>query len=405
METHFYFTIGILLLIIIIALAIGIYFSDFFDTEGFQSLNKSQILDMSQCSINTPGCNQNINYYDEKGFLKNGNFLNLPDKFYLDSDNILQPVPYGNVVTSDHRSYKVDTSYNFGVFSAIKDLVNNVLTPVIPCDRELRMYKTNITYPNPAYYPFKPTVCADVSYITVVDDKPIINYGEIIIPNGYYIDSKTGIVKVVPYGYEAEADKRVIRMTVDFANQVSSTSYNQNNFNLSYHTDASDISTYSDNGNAGAGKMWILDQSGNLVSVPYSDISGTTLYNEPGSFRFGSSNYVPNYEESVYLSKLTNISTVTPVINSTKSAAGFCSALYPDTNALEQACNALDTNACGSTSCCTLLGGEKCVYGSESGPHFKSNYSNFMVKNPEFYYYQGKCYGNCQETQVMQLAY
>jgi hypothetical protein len=65
---------------------------------------------------------------------------------------------------------------------------------------------------------------------------------------------------------------------------------------------------------------------------------------------------------------------------------------------LEQKCNSLDKNTCASTSCCALLGGQKCVYGNETGPFFKVNYSNFLIKNPEFYYYQGKCYGNCSRS-------
>lgn len=384
MDSKIIYVIVILVFILIISLAIGMYYSyNFMNQEGFQSLSKSQIIDMSQCTMNIPGC-RNINYYDSVGKLQNGNFLNLPNNLYLDSNNTLQPVPYGNIVSSDHQSYKVDSKYSIGKFSVINNLKEDAIINPTTCIRMQTMF----------YYPNTNVVCADVSFITINDDIQTINNGEIIIPDGYYIDSKTGLVKVIPYGYKADRDKRSISMTTDYSNQVSSTSYNSNNLDLTYHTDISNNSTL-DSSTAGSGKMWILDQSGNLISIPYSDISGSTLYNEPGSFRFGSSNYIPNYEESVYLSKLTNISTLTPVNNSTAYASGFCSALYPNKNALEQACNALDTNACGSTSCCALLGGEKCVYGSEAGPYFKSNYSNFMIKNTEFYYYQGKCYGNC----------
>jgi hypothetical protein len=27
----------------------------------------------------------------------------------------------------------------------------------------------------------------------------------------------------------------------------------------------------------------------------------------------------------------------------------------------------------------------------------RSNYSNFEIKNRDYYYYQGKCYGNCNQ--------
>ena len=398
MEFKFYFIIGLLLLIISIALVIEIYFFNNKDTEyrevgndgkeGFQTLSRANIANMQTCSGNNIDC-ININYYDYSGTLINGNFLKktLPSNMYLDTNNILQGVPYGNIVNPDYKGYSAKTDIT--KYTNIEKLGYDALTNPQKCDKS----KTTLYYP---INPVNPTiVCADVSYITMNDDKAVINYGEIIIPQDYYIDSSSGLVKAVPYGFSAAPDKRSIIINIDFSKQLSSTSYNSNNYDVEYHSDPTDINKFSDASTAGPGKMWILDNCGNLVSVPYSDIKGSTLYNEPGSFRFGSSNYVPNYEESVYLSKLTNISTLTPVTNSADIAAGFCSALYPDKNKLEEKCNALDKNACGSTSCCVLLGGQKCVYGNESGPYFKSNYSNFMVTNPEFYYYQGKCYGNC----------
>jgi len=396
MDLKFYFVIGLLIIIIAITLAIEIYFSDYFnnkdsniedDQEGFQTLSKTDLANMQSCYLGTAGC-RSINYYDSSGTLKQGNFLqsSLPPNMYLDSSNILQSVPYGNKVNADYKSYSpyVVTTKN-KMYADIAKLKENSINNPIPCDKTQRSL----------YYPNTKTVCTDISYLTIDGDNPVINYGEIIIPDNYYIDTSSGLIKLIPFGYTVTPDKRTIIINSDFSKQISSTSFNSDNYDVQYHTDASEISSYADSGTAGAGKMWILDKSGNLVSVPYSEISGNTLYNEPGSFRFGSSNYVPNYEESVYLSKLTNISTVTPVNNSSVVAAGFCSTLYPDKNALEQECNALDKNSCASTSCCALLGGQKCVYGNESGPYFKSNYSNFMVTNPEFYYYQGKCYGNC----------
>jgi len=381
MEPKYYFIIGILLFIIIITLVIDVYFSvNITLDEGFQNLSKSQISDMSNCTAGSSGCAY-IQYYDMNSNLKSGNYLlsTIPSKMYLDACNILQPVSYGNIVNPDYRGYTVDPSYNKGSYAAPAHISDNAIVNPSKCD------------PNtPSAY--SPKLCYDVSYITMNGNTQVFNNGNIIIPDGYY--NNLGTLQIVPYGYTAAPDKKSIIINVDLSNQVSSSNYNSNNYDITYHIDPSNGSP--DVGSAGAGKMWILDQCGNLISVPYADVSGTTLYNEPGSFRFGSSNYVPNYEESVYLSKLTNISTVTPVINSAVNSAGFCSALYPDKNALEQACNALDTNACASTSCCALLGGQKCVYGNESGPYFKSNYSNFMVKNPEFYYYQGKCYGNCK---------
>ncbi len=62
---------------------------------------------------------------------------------------------------------------------------------------------------------------------------------------------------------------------------------------------------------------------------------------------------------------------------------------------LEMKCNSLDTETCSTTSCCVLLGGQKCVSGNLEGPTMKSNYSDIFIVNKDVYYYQGECYGNC----------
>lgn len=126
-----------------------------------------------------------------------------------------------------------------------------------------------------------------------------------------------------------------------------------------------------------------------------SDKLGAVTYNEPGYFRFGPSNYVPNYEDSVYLSRLTGLSYTTPVVDTGSQLSGFCAFNKSNPGQIETECNKMDKNTCASTSCCVLLGGSKCVSGNESGPTMKSNFGDIYIKNKDHYYYQGKCYGNC----------
>jgi len=382
MKSEYTLWICILLIIIIISLAIELY-SYYQDIEGFiDSLDNMQLTDMSSCSKDTSGC-KFMQYYDINGGLKNGYYLNLPVNFYLDSSNILQSVPYGNEVNKGGYGYSPTTRASY--YMQQTHLENNAIENPITCDL------SNSTI----YYPNTPSVCADISYIVIKNGSPQVLKGQIIIPDGYYNNS--GIITAIPYGYIANPEKTQISINMDYSNKTSSTDSNTNNLDITYHTDISSGGTYVDSITAGAGQTWVLDKSGNLITVPYNDISGTTLYYEPGSFRFGPSNYVPNYEDSVYLSKLTNRSTVSEIYDTTKSGSGFCSE-YMNPNDLEQKCNSLDKGSCGSTSCCVLLGGQKCVHGSESGPFFKANYSNFLIKSPEFYYYQGKCYGNCNRS-------
>lgn len=171
------------------------------------------------------------------------------------------------------------------------------------------------------------------------------------------------------------------------------TKYNATNYNVTYHTDSSGAGYEN---TLGTGYMWIV-KDGKLQAIPYKDASTNILYYEPGSYRFAPSNYVPNYEESVYLSRLTKLSTNLPY-NPPSTSKGFCENYknYPDK--LEEMCKNVSPNECASTNCCTLLGGVRCTYGDANGPKIKAVYSDKMIANKDLYYYQGKCYGNCDQT-------
>lgn len=139
----------------------------------------------------------------------------------------------------------------------------------------------------------------------------------------------------------------------------------------------------------------VVSSNPNYVKIARSNVQGDINYYDPASFRFGPSNYVPNYEDSVYLSRTTGQSTTGEILNPAYMLGGVCNYYKNQPRQLEAACQKLDKNTCASTSCCVLLGGSKCVSGTEQGPAVKSNFSDIYVRNRDFYYYQGKCYGNC----------
>jgi hypothetical protein len=288
--------------------------------------------------------------------------------------------------------------------------------------------------------------CFDISYVDSTTGVPKRISAQ--ISPGYYIDT-SGYLGTIPYGYTASRDKRsyapvtnaaqyslavnvnenavldasinVIQAKINAkpppdsftlwnlkqqlaklqqqkvtnmdSNQVSNSDYNSNNLDITYHADPLK-EKQGDESAAGPGNMWVKID-GKLVAVPYSDVSNTTLYNSPGTYQFNSTSYVPNYEESVFLSKLTNQPTTSNVSNLPVNQQGFCESTKSSVMERDAKCNALDKNVCASTSCCVLLGGEKCVAGGQSGPSVKSNYSDTTIINRDYYYYQGKCYGNC----------
>ena len=234
------------------------------------------------------------------------------------------------------------------------------------------------------------------------------------IPNGYYKISATTMANV-PYGYMAKTDKSGIvpltrasmyaaqaqatapsaiidpTQTTDFSN----TKY-QNDIskimNIEYHESEDQLRKREKDP---IGSTWIYDMCGNKVLYPSTKVQGSMTYYTPGSYPFGTSNYVPNYEDSVFLSKITGLSTTMNIKPTAEMLGGFCSFYKNQPDKMEEACKNTGLNQCASNSCCVLLGGSNCVSGNESGPYKKTNYGDIFIRNKDFYYYQGKCYGNC----------
>jgi len=105
--------------------------------------------------------------------------------------------------------------------------------------------------------------------------------------------------------------------------------------------------------------------------------------------------YVPDYEDSVYLSRTSTFPYVDAVRYNKVTASGICNQYGNDIKKLERACNNLDKNICAATTCCVLIGGSKCAAGNEFGPFNINNYNDQLFVNRDYYYYNGNCYGNC----------
>jgi hypothetical protein len=129
---------------------------------------------------------------------------------------------------------------------------------------------------------------------------------------------------------------------------------------------------------------------------PTGDLGGSPTYYQPGSYKFGSATYVPSYEDSVYLSKTTGQSSTSSYLDPATMKGGACSYYKNQPDKLEEMCLAIDKNNCGAMSCCVLLGGSKCVSGDALGPRNKLNYGDITVRDKDYYYHDGKCYGNCK---------
>lgn len=100
---------------------------------------------------------------------------------------------------------------------------------------------------------------------------------------------------------------------------------------------------------------------------------------------------------SFQYSKLTGLNNSSPVYYMNDVGEGFCKFHKTNIAKIEEECNQLDPDTCASTSCCVLLGGQKCVYGNKNGPKMTSNYTDPSILRRDLYYHMGKCYGNCKD--------
>lgn len=211
----------------------------------------------------------------------------------------------------------------------------------------------------------------------------MLSRGSVSIPT-----DSSGKKLPVPPGFIKLTDTTMARIPVnisiaEYKNTLSSlvTGYDANNLDAVYH----------DDGN------WEYDQESTDLStggqVNYETSSGS------GSRR--SSPYVPTYEDSIYYSTIDGKTYIDPEtgteITPPEISGGFCSAYASLPNKLEEACSKMDNTSCGSTTCCVLVGGTRCMAGNETGPTNQAIYSDLTLLNKDYYYYQGKCYGNCNK--------
>lgn len=222
------------------------------------------------------------------------------------------------------------------------------------------------------------------------------------LPRGTYLNDDKKSISILPYGKLANGldtpgyidNPNLISSTGKFTDDVSYKDI-QNNYDVEFHDTADklllDETPFTD---MSFGAITVLNASGEYVVLPRSNVEGTITYLKPGSFKYTPSNYVPSYEDSVFLSRTTHLPT-TSFYTPSDIKKGFCELYKDDKNKLEENCQQLNPNACASSSCCVLLGGSKCVSGNIRGPLDRANYSDVYIRNKDFYYYQGKCYGNC----------
>jgi len=77
--------------------------------------------------------------------------------------------------------------------------------------------------------------------------------------------------------------------------------YDTNNYDIQYH-DESNFNEYA----GGTKGTWVKNANEELEYIEWTDISNYSTYFIPGSYPYNPSNYVPSYEDTVYLKYNTN---------------------------------------------------------------------------------------------------
>jgi hypothetical protein len=126
-----------------------------------------------------------------------------------------------------------------------------------------------------------------INYLTTVNN----SYdGNTYVTGNTYVDGKHG-------NYLIDGNAFVTQVT-----NHKQYSYNKD-LDVTFHEDVNSLLNSLSNYNMRSNTIITFDASGKQILIPKS-VGGNGLYYEPGSFKYGASNYVPNYEESIYLSKL-----------------------------------------------------------------------------------------------------
>lgn len=212
-------------------------------------------------------------------------------------------------------------------------------------------------------------------------------------------------------------------ISTDTKEDNSDTANPQNNPAILYDTKSAktgDFITYhnsytpkSDYGELPPGKMYFPNPDGTMKVVDIMAYDNSRYYYETGSYSTGPRDFSPIEESTVYMSELQGVNikdktdkspiylTGSQVVNTSTILGGFCTQYAKNPDKLEELCRRVDPDQCATTTCCALLGGQRCVSANQEGPIMKSNYSDYLIANRDFYYYQGKCYGICPSATTL----
>jgi hypothetical protein len=152
----------------------------------------------------------------------------------------------------------------------------------------------------------------------------------------------------------------------------------------------------------GTGKIHVSENINQFTQPPTltkgldtENVTPSPIYFAPGTVKYGGLGYKPSYEDINYMN---NKFITKPEVVSGFNKRGFCDLENNIMENIDEKCEKLPKDVCASTSCCVLLGDQRCVQGNNQGPTNKGIYNDTTIKNKDVYYYRGKCFGNCSDV-------
>jgi hypothetical protein len=128
----------------------------------------------------------------------------------------------------------------------------------------------------------------------------------------YYADESKKLISFLPEGEIADSSKGYGK-TKNPKSNLSTTEYNfktsnyrnvKDNYAAQFHDDVSDIIKNNKLYDFQYEEIKVKDKDGKIVILPKPKSQGTTTFYKPGEYKFSASKYIPNYEDSIYLSSV-----------------------------------------------------------------------------------------------------
>lgn len=225
------------------------------------------------------------------------------------------------------------------------------------------------------------------------------------VPGNSYIYDENNLAEI-PSGYQASEDKKYIFRTSDeIQSQIEgSETYNPSDFNtyrdgsITTTSDSNISSIYTQQPVTRDPQQFLLDEKDSNLTNNSSYVNAIVDGNPSIRERDYKEGTMGDYRASPSYSFYDNhtIINTSELKNTPGMLGGFCEQNKHSIVNIEKKCSKLDKQLCASTNCCVLLGTNTCVAGNERGPSYQDHYRNPLIKDRDYYYYKGKCYGNCK---------